>query len=466
MAIINTIIRGSGSKINNQDITITENGIYTNDDGYTGLGTVTVNVETTPKIMAYNNGVNIEQDKSVLISDGNLTLKTSEPLESENTIVSICDNGFCLTASTNNIIYNKFNNGIVGDIFETSTYEDILSNDYLYSLNGLKTIQYPMNNNKCIVTNSLYDGVPKSFVCFNDLNTTPLVKKIDYQVSNGEYIKSFADRFCYHAGNGVVYVYDTFVDNDYTIMDVDFNNIKMNILCYRKDNMDYLINYDSHSKWSINLNEFSPSCIQDGTIGINKIGLDICSIQQTKDEKYILCKNGYMTINDDNTEITEHKYPNIITHAMGGIGVHHFQALYDGYFGFGMEDGRYILCWYDTETETIDDVYVQIFDPYIIENDPTIYHRFFSGYVNYWVIPNITIGTYIASKTEIVKRKNTYTIIENNSDINKCNKNNIQGILTGLSNDDMYEIKLLLSEKNMSIMTNESSETIIVEGVE
>lgn len=35
---------GGGTTINNQNITVTENGEYTADEGYTGLGTVTVNV--------------------------------------------------------------------------------------------------------------------------------------------------------------------------------------------------------------------------------------------------------------------------------------------------------------------------------------------------------------------------------------------------------------------------------------
>lgn len=39
-----------GGEINNQNKTITENGIYTADEGYTGLGTVTVNVNPTEKI--------------------------------------------------------------------------------------------------------------------------------------------------------------------------------------------------------------------------------------------------------------------------------------------------------------------------------------------------------------------------------------------------------------------------------
>ena len=41
------VVGGGGEPINNQDKTITENGSYTADEGYTGLGTVTVNVPTT-----------------------------------------------------------------------------------------------------------------------------------------------------------------------------------------------------------------------------------------------------------------------------------------------------------------------------------------------------------------------------------------------------------------------------------
>lgn len=38
---------GGGGEIKNQNKTVTENGVYTADSGYTGLGRVTVNVETT-----------------------------------------------------------------------------------------------------------------------------------------------------------------------------------------------------------------------------------------------------------------------------------------------------------------------------------------------------------------------------------------------------------------------------------
>lgn len=42
--VLTAALVGGGSPINNQDITVTSNGIYTADEGYTGLGTVDVNV--------------------------------------------------------------------------------------------------------------------------------------------------------------------------------------------------------------------------------------------------------------------------------------------------------------------------------------------------------------------------------------------------------------------------------------
>ena len=36
--------QGGGTTINNQDLDITQNGTYTADEGYTGLGTVDVDV--------------------------------------------------------------------------------------------------------------------------------------------------------------------------------------------------------------------------------------------------------------------------------------------------------------------------------------------------------------------------------------------------------------------------------------
>lgn len=60
----------TGSTINNQDITITQNGTYTADEGYTGLGTVTVNVNKSKF------GITIDDLIGDLVS-GKYTVKTT-----------------------------------------------------------------------------------------------------------------------------------------------------------------------------------------------------------------------------------------------------------------------------------------------------------------------------------------------------------------------------------------------------
>lgn len=462
MAIINTIIRGSGSKINNQDITITENGIYTNDDGYTGLGTVTVEVPTLTKISAYPNGFELDEnvDKAIL-SDGNLTLKIN-PLECSNSIVSLCENGFCLTNTGTSIQMKRLKNGNVGE----EIYNDVLIDRYTDILNGLMKIQYPMNGNTCIVTNGIENKRAKTFVVIGMSEENGFVRCIDYSKQKSNIISSFGDRYCYHSNDGIFYAYDVVQDNDYVITDIDFNNIEMNVVAYRFQNMDYVVNYDSKSKWNIDLNEFNPSCSGNGTIEISKIGLDIIGCQQTKDEKYILCKNGYIKVNDDNTELIECKYPEIVIDAMAGKNVNHFQALYEGYYGFGMEDGRYILCWYDSDTETINETVVWVFEPYIVKDDKTIYHRFFSGYADFWCIPNISVNEQVTSRRDIEIRENHYNVFLNDFDIDKNNKCTSTCILTGENDNNMVYVYALENQKKITVETVNFDETLVIEGVE
>lgn len=49
---ITPVEEGGGGEVKNQNKTITENGVYTADSGYTGLGRVTVDVETTEPTLA------------------------------------------------------------------------------------------------------------------------------------------------------------------------------------------------------------------------------------------------------------------------------------------------------------------------------------------------------------------------------------------------------------------------------
>lgn len=68
----NSSASNSYIKINNQDITVTENGIYTHETGYTGLGTVTVTVSGSgggDLVYAINNSsFGVAQDQKVWVN--------------------------------------------------------------------------------------------------------------------------------------------------------------------------------------------------------------------------------------------------------------------------------------------------------------------------------------------------------------------------------------------------------------
>ena len=66
---VNLNINVSGGSVNNQDKTITENGVYTADQGYTGIGTATVNVP-----QPQNMSVNIPQSITIDMFDDSTRL--------------------------------------------------------------------------------------------------------------------------------------------------------------------------------------------------------------------------------------------------------------------------------------------------------------------------------------------------------------------------------------------------------
>ena len=84
---------GGGATINNQDIKVTENGVYTADTGYTGLGTVNVNVPTGTTIN--NQNITVTENGTYTADVGYTGLGTVEvqvPNPSTG-ILSIVENG-------------------------------------------------------------------------------------------------------------------------------------------------------------------------------------------------------------------------------------------------------------------------------------------------------------------------------------------------------------------------------------
>lgn len=84
----------SGTEINNQNKTVTENGIYVADAGYTGLGTVTVNVQPkteTKSVTITENGVTTVSKSDE--KDGMTSVEVTVAVPQPSGSISITENG-------------------------------------------------------------------------------------------------------------------------------------------------------------------------------------------------------------------------------------------------------------------------------------------------------------------------------------------------------------------------------------
>lgn len=132
--------------ISNQDITVTENGVYSAAAGYTGLGIVTVEVPSTEYVAGagidITNGVisNTYSDVDVVSQDEGVTFNVG--VESVN-VPTMTDHNHIYTGYTSesNIIDNKrVNGGVVSDsqyTYITDDFIEILPNTS-YTLQGEK----------------------------------------------------------------------------------------------------------------------------------------------------------------------------------------------------------------------------------------------------------------------------------------------------------------------------------------
>lgn len=124
--IFNTIIKGSGTEINNQDKTITKNGSYTADEGYTGLGTVTVNVHSEGDVVE---AIALGTAKEAAVNDKVLLNKAVDYNGVTETTGSEYSNSSYYQLSGNNL-YGGFING------------QILGNLWLSNGNTAETLRY------------------------------------------------------------------------------------------------------------------------------------------------------------------------------------------------------------------------------------------------------------------------------------------------------------------------------------
>ena len=108
---------GGGTTINNQDKTITSNGEYTADTGYTGLGTVTVDVEPTITSLSITPSTSSQTITAPSGTDGYSPISVSA-------VTSSIDNN--ITAS--NIKKNVTILGVTGNYEPTLTTKNITQN--------------------------------------------------------------------------------------------------------------------------------------------------------------------------------------------------------------------------------------------------------------------------------------------------------------------------------------------------
>ena len=471
MAIINMVIKGSGTTITNQDKTITENGTYTYDDGFTGLGTVSVDVPTYNEILATPNSINFVENKNVLVNDGTLMIDTSNPITSIGSISAISENGFCISIEDMTFVMREFKNGIVGDIIETN------SNYTPKMMYGLETTQIPMYGNTILSSYEYFENSPKTIMTFkspilSDSNTFKHMVFEDIGELCLSRCGSFADRYIYTVGSKTLHIYDVVLSKMFNI-DINglFGTTNVNIVCVRSNGKNYIINVDENN-YKVFEATITESLIefveQNGSISDNHYGeyfVDFSECHQTKDERYVLLKNGFIEFDSENVITTINNYDSNLLNIFAGVSVSHIQPLYDGYIGFGLEDGRYILCNINNGSIITPSV-IYNFEPIYISSgtNSKISQTFFSGYAEY------IIGKINALSTGIFKRQikecETSFVVKNNSTLKTLTtRNTFSGCLKA-QEETVFRVKTLpLDIVSKTITAPTSNATLSVEGL-
>lgn len=139
--IFNTVVYGSGEEINNQDKTVTENGQYTADEGYTGLGTVTVNVPSEGDVVeaiAIGEATSAVENDKVLL---NPATALTNPVTLEYTkIVNSYWRGSNNTRNAPNIGVFSSTKGYAETLYNTSYSNNGLNVDFTWNAEQNKYI--------------------------------------------------------------------------------------------------------------------------------------------------------------------------------------------------------------------------------------------------------------------------------------------------------------------------------------
>ena len=214
------------STVNNQNKTISENGIYTADQGYTGLGQVTVDVESMP------DGIFAQSDQPTKTTNEAIWLKQINSSKASTKIDSSTSIGYTenSTVSTTHRV-----NWIWGDVLSLLTTEQVNAFDsyskhiILQETNNYSAYLHLIASNDMTKPNA--NGITSSgetyIITFaNDTNNVKRISRettvIGYTVST--YIKKFAWETIYTDSSATVIGYESDVADIETGIQIDVDN--------------------------------------------------------------------------------------------------------------------------------------------------------------------------------------------------------------------------------------------------
>lgn len=189
---------------------------------------------------------------------------------------------------------------------------------------------------------------------------------------------------------------------------------------------------------------------------VNEAGFDFFSSNycffQTRDYKFLLHTDFYVTYDVDSNTISLLKYPKQILDVLGDRLVHSVQVLYNNQYVLHLEDGTTLLCKY---TNDIQDTTFEVIAPLQILGKSDIYYRALSPYATYWwVMPRVISGAIIrpgvadgpADVVAIEKAETEYHAY--NPVKERFNSTVISGFATGESKSDAVG-RLLIKVKSI-----------------
>lgn len=302
--------------------------------------------------------------------------KDLKPFWTKN-LCLISEGNFCVSRDTSNTRYKR---SLENNVPSESTISTISETCY-----NKQRFQYIMDNDSTQVLVAYYNSYYEYYGISKDRQQTYFNSYYNQNLGG-----TCGDEYIWHTNsNSALYIKKTSDNKTITInnvLDVNGGGYDTNrgIVFQGIDGNYYYCRFSYSGFYRLDL-ENSTYELLGGSLWSNMNNWTTHGFQQSKDLKYIFSENCYITYDIENRSIEGHSYPQQILDVIGSSSVHHIQALYDNYLGIGLNDGRYLLCYYGDDIETCT---VKEIQPYTRENDTTIYHIWLSGHRKYWYCSN------------------------------------------------------------------------------